>query len=167
MVREPGDDPRRAREMTTGEMWRPTLPLVVIGGACIVAGGLVAAFSASSPSENASWSAAYLVLVAGVAQVGLAAGQAMLAARPLTVRWAAAELAGWNGGNAAVIAGTLTGSVPLVDAGGALLVVALALVIIAARGNRPGNWVVYGFRGLVLVLLVSIPVGLVLARIGA
>jgi hypothetical protein len=76
-------------------------------------------------------------------------------------------------GNAGVVVGTLIDTVWLVDVGGALLVVALALMVWGVRAgveavpHRPQAWVVallWLYRVLVVVLLVSIPVGLVLAR---
>lgn len=82
------------------------LPFVVLGAACVVAGGLVAAAVAMAPSQLGSWAAAYLVLVGGVAQVALGAGQALLASRPPGRRAVAAGVAGWNAGNGAVLAGT-------------------------------------------------------------
>ncbi|WP_200834572.1 hypothetical protein [Amycolatopsis alkalitolerans] len=135
-----------------------------------MAGGLVAAVTAPAPSTHASWAAAYLVLVAGVAQIALGLGQAALASHPPSTRQVAAQVIGWNVGNAAVLAGTLTGVLPLVDLGGALLVIDLALLIHAVRGGlrrstRVGRWALYGFRVLVLLLLVSIPIGLALTRI--
>ncbi|MGH3322508.1 MAG: hypothetical protein ACRDN9_20500, partial [Streptosporangiaceae bacterium] len=133
----------------------------------VVAGGLVAAATAPAPATHGSWAAVYLVLVAGVAQVALGVGQAVLAPTPAPSRLAAGQLAAWNAGNAAVIAGTLLGVVAVVDAGGALLVVALALLVAAVRGAQAGRgWLLYAFRPFVVVLLVSIPVGLVLARAG-
>lgn len=146
-------------------------PFAAVGTGCVVAGGLVAAATAPAPSTHASWAAAYLVLVAGVAQIALGLGQAVIASHPPSRRQVAAQVIGWNVGNAAVLAGTLTGALPLVDLGGALLVTDLALLIHAVRGGlrrgtRTGRWARYGFRLLVLLLLVSIPIGLVLARIG-
>ena len=93
----------------------------------------------------------------------------MLASRPTSVRTLIAELSAWNLGNAAVAAGTLTGLTRLVDLGGTLLVVALALVGVTMRGARRGpgpvrRWVLPAFQALVLILLVSIPLGLWLAR---
>lgn len=153
-------------------MWsdRPSAaPFVLLGSLCVVAGGLVAAVTAPAPSEHGSWAAAYLVLVAGVAQIGLGAGQARLAPRTPAPRLVTAQFVLWNAGNAAVIAGTLAGIVSLVDAGGAGLVVALALLVYGVRGNKEhgagGGWALHGFRLLVAVLLISIPIGLVLARI--
>lgn len=150
--------------MTTARP-RPALPFAVVGTACVIAGGLVAAFTAPAPSEHASWAAAYLVLVAGVTQVALGVGQALLASPPR--RTVVGEFAAWNAGNAAVLAGTLTGVLPVVYAGGVLLVVALALWTSGVR--RPGprrGWGLRLYRLLVVLMLVSIPVGLFLARAG-
>jgi len=140
------------------------LPFGIAGVACIVAGGLVAAVTAPAATEHASWAAAYLVLVAGVAQVGLGVGQALLAPGSLSARLVAIEVAVWNLGNAAVLAGTLLGATPLVDAGGALLVAGLALLLRQARGSAAPHWPLLAFRLLVALLLVSIPIGLVLVR---
>ena len=51
----------------------------------------------------------------------------MLAPRPPSARLVTIQLVIWNLGNAAVLAGTLLGATPLVDAGGLALVVGLAL----------------------------------------
>lgn len=147
-----------------------TAPAMVLGVVCVVGGGMVAAVTAASPTEHGTWAAAYLVLVAGVAQIGLALGQSLLTAPSPPARTRLAELLLWNGGNAAVLTGTLTGSTWVVDVGGALLVVTLALVVLAVREHpvRDGGGrqalVRRAFELLVLVLLVSIPIGLLLAR---
>ena len=146
------------------------LPFTVIGVLCIVAGGLLAAATAPAPSEHTTWASAYLVLVGGVAQVGLALGQAMFTAR-ISTPVLAGQVAGWNLGNAAVLAGTLLGTTALVDLGGALLVVTLGLMArsLGPAGVRQvggaGRWWLYGYRLLVVILFVSVPVGLVLAQI--
>ncbi|MEO7069929.1 MAG: hypothetical protein ABI131_05480 [Nostocoides sp.] len=143
---------------------RRVAPGLLIGAAAIVAGGLVAAVTASAPTEHATWAAAYLVLVVGVGQVGLAIGQALLASTRPPPWTLLGELVAWNVGNAAVLAGTLTGETAVVDVGGGLLVVALAALIAATRGaGRGQRGARYAFRGLVLILLVSIPIGLWLA----
>lgn len=146
--------------------WPAASPFVTLGVACVVAGGLVAAAVAMAPSELGSWAAAYLVLVGGVAQVALGYGQALLAPGMPSRRLVAAELIGWNSGNGAVLIGTLTGLTPLADLGGALLFVALALVIRGIRGaaRRPA-WPLHLYRALVALVLVSIPVGLVIADV--
>jgi len=147
----------------------PLLPFLVIGTACVIAGGLVAAATAPTPSEHGSWAAAYLVLVAGVAQVGLGAGQAMSGGRT-SRRAVLAELTGWNLGNAAVLAGTLAGVGFIVDLGGAALLVVLALLLrsaLTAGGAPPGRgrWLLRSYCALLALLIVSIPVGLVLERV--
>lgn len=141
-------------------------PFAVVASVAVVAGGLVAAFTASVPSEHGAWVAAYLVLVVGVAQLVLGVGQAVLAPRVVPGRRVALELGGWNAGGAAVVAGTLLDAVWLVDVGGVLVVLALALLILGVReaDRRRRGWLLayYAFAG---VLLVSVPTGLVLARI--
>lgn len=116
--------------------WSHTLPFVGFGAVCIVAGGMVAAITARNPTESGTWAAAYLVLVAGVAQVALGTGQALLAAKPPPPQVVTAEFIMWNCANAVVLAGTLLGVESLIDAGGGLLVVALALFAHRARRCR-------------------------------
>ncbi len=147
------------------DRWSPALPFAAFGAACIVLGGLVSAAIAPTPTEHGSWAVAYLVLVGGVAQVALGAGQALLAPAAPSRRVARSEMIGWNAGNAAVLAGTLLGFTWLADIGGAILVVSLALVTRQMRGaTRRPAWPLYLYRGLVALVLVSIPVGLVLAE---
>jgi hypothetical protein len=137
-----------------------------VGAACVVAGGLTAAVSATAPSEHGAWAAAYLVLVCGVAQIALGAGQPLLGhpARRL-LAW---EFAAWNLGNAGVLAGTLAGSTTVVDAGGVLLAAALALMAFGTRKTSASRvWALRGYRVLTALVLVSIPVGLVLAATGS
>jgi hypothetical protein len=151
----------------------PVWPWLLLSVACVAAGGLVAAVVAHDPTEKPVWAASYLVLVAGLAQLALALGRALLAPRPPTSGTVARDFALFALGNAGVIVGTLTDAVWLVDVGGALLVLALALMVWGVRAgaqavqHRPQAWVVWLlwlYRVLVVVLLVSIPVGLVLAR---
>ena len=75
------------------------------------------------------------------------------------------QFTAWNLGNGAVMAGTLAGITSLVDTGGALLVVALLRLSGVRASERPRTWLLWAFRLLAAVLLVSIPIGLVLARI--
>jgi hypothetical protein len=144
------------------------LPFAAIGTAGIIAGGIVAAVTAPAPTQTGTWAVAYLVLVVGVAQLALGAGQALLAPLALPSRLVLAELVLWNVANGAVLAGTLLGVQPLIDAGGGLLVAALVLFGIRVRsmGER-SRWLVLVYRLLVLALLVSIPIGLLLSRIGS
>lgn len=136
----------------------------LVGVGSIVGGGLVAAIVATDPSENGIWAAAYLVLVAGVAQVALGLGQSWLAERPPSREAVMSELALYNLGNAAVIGGTLVDRTWPVDVGGMLLIAALAMYLWATRRARGGSMLL-SYRLLIAFVLVSIPVGLVLARL--
>ena len=154
------------------------LAFAIPGFGCIAGGGLVAAAIAPAPTEHGAWAVAYLVLVGGIAQLALGAGQALLAVRtpsPATIR---TQVVGWNAGNAVVIAGTLANLTVLTGLGAAVLVVVLALFVFGVRGGAAGNgtgdspdaarrpdWLLHGFRTLVVVLLVSIPIGLVLSHL--
>lgn len=144
------------------DRWAPSF---VVGAASIVAGGLVAAVAATDPSESGIWASAYLVLVAGVAQVALGLGQVWLATSPPGRGAVLGQLALYNVGNAAVIGGTLADRTWLVDAGGVLLAIALGTYLWATRRSRGGR-VLLAYRLLIAGVLVSIPVGLVLARLG-
>ncbi|MEO9255260.1 MAG: hypothetical protein ABI305_06965 [Tepidiformaceae bacterium] len=153
------------------EWWASAAPFALVGVACVVVGGLVSAIAASSPSENSSWAVAYLVLVAGVAQIALGVGQSRLASTPPSRQVLLAEFLTWNLGNAAVIAGQLLGFQAAVDAGGVLLVISLALLFRGVRGALPAVrgsiWTLYVYRAVLLIILVSIPIGLVIGHVKA
>lgn len=104
--------------------WRPVVPLLAAGAIAIVAGGLLAAAVAHAPGRTAVWLSAFLVLVVGVVQVTLAAGQVALvgpgAGRGIA-RW---ELALYNLASAGVIAGTMARSLVLVALGTGLFLAA-------------------------------------------
>lgn len=140
----------------------------MLGAAWVIAGGLVAATTGPLSLENGSWAAAFSVLVAGVAQYAIGVVQHALAPQPPSRRFVAAEVVAWNAGCAAVITGTVV-SVPLiVDAGGLLLVISLALMVLTTRGASAGPvWALWIYRVLLVVILVSIPVGLTLAHLRA
>lgn len=147
-------------------------PFALAGAVCVVAGGVVAAVTGPTGWDDGSWVAAYLVLVAGVAQIGLGVGRAALAPRVPSTGRVAAEWITWNAGNAVVVGGTL-GDVPVVvSAGGVLLVAALGLFTAATWARPapvagPSPWLRRAFLALEVVLLVSIPVGLTLSWVRA
>lgn len=150
-----------------GERAWHAVPFVLWGFVGIIVGGLLAAVTHPLGWQaHGSWAAAYLVLVVGVAQLGLGVGQAWLSERLPGRRHVAGELTGWNLGSALVILGTLLARTWVVDVGGALLVVALALFVLAVRGwaGTP-TWAWWAYRLLTLVVLVSVPVGLVLSAL--
>jgi len=145
--------------------WFPAFPFMAMGGISIIAGGLLAAVTAISPTRHATWAAAYLVLVVGVAQLGIGVGQALLAPKTPSSRLITAELLTWDIGNAGVIAGTLLNRVGLVDLGGVLLAVSLILFLLGVRGHAgQKRWLLYGYRLLIAIVLVSIPIGLIISR---
>ncbi|WP_458040494.1 MULTISPECIES: hypothetical protein [Bacteria] len=139
----------------------------VIGVASVIVGGLVAAVTSPLNLAHGSWAAAYLVLVNGVSQIALGDAQATLARRAPSSAIVTTQLIGWNAGGAAVIGGTVARTPLLVDAGGVLLVLALALMIRAVGWRRRGapTWPLRLYRLLVMLMLISIPVGLVLAHL--
>ena len=155
-------------------------PFVVLGGIGVIAGGLVAAATAQSPSENASWAAAYLVLVIGAAQIALGFGQAVLPPQAPSTGQVRSRALGWAIANAAVMCGTLVDVPALLYAGSALLVVtliaflrALPLTMPVGRLRHRGGlrqagglrraWPIVGYRAIVVVLLVSTPVGCIVS----
>lgn len=169
--------PRATQDRVIG-FWASTgprmivVPFLVPGVLAVVAGGLLAAVVAPAPTEHATWAAAYLVLVWGVAQVGLGVGQGLCAGRLSTVL-VVTQVIGWNVGCAAVVLGTLTSVPAVADVGAVLLVVAL---ILCARGLTGGparrrvgvrSWARWSYGLLIAVLLVSIPVGLIVLRLRA
>ena len=148
---------------SAGWMRAVRVPLV-IGAGAVVAGGLVAAVTGPAGWERGSWVAAYLVLVVGVAQLGLAAGVAWLSDPAPTRQLVGSGVVVWDLGHAAVLVGTLGRVEWAVNVGGVLIVLALLGALLAVRPNRRG-WLLWTYRALVVVVLVSVPVGLVLARL--
>lgn len=148
--------------------------LVAVGVGCVILGGLVAAVTGPLGLEHGSWLAAYLVLVGGVAQVAFGLAPTLLNAPATSPRLGWSMLSAWNAGNVLVVAGTLAALPLVVDGGSALLIVGLATALYAARRSprrtgreRAGLLVGWAYRALLLVLLVSIPIGVVLAHVRA
>jgi len=136
-----------------------------IGVLAVAGGGLVAAFSARRPSRLVLWLVAYLVLVEGLVQFGLATGWQQLGSFAGGPALAAFLL--YNLGNASVIVGrTLKGRTPrallLVRLGGALLAVSMLLLLWSVR-HAAGSWTLLWFLALVVIIFISMPVGLLLS----
>lgn len=145
--------------------WHAMSGFALVGVIAVIAGGLVAAATGPTGFTHGSWVAAYLVLVAGVSQVGLGVGQALLAAVPPSGRRRAWQLVVYNAANTAVLLGTLISSVAVVVAGGALLLLELALFLAAVRHPRTHSWHLAIYRLLLAILGVSVPVGIVLSAL--
>lgn len=141
-------------------------PFLVIGVAAIVGGGIAAAVTGPTGWDRGSWVAAFLVLVGGVGQIALGAGQQIIAAAAPRRRRIVAELLTLNVASALVIAGTLVARPPIVATGSAVFVAALVLFIGAVRHTAAGN---AGWRRayvtLLTILLVSTPIGVALSWI--
>lgn len=151
-----------------GPATRGDLPFRVLAGLWIITGGLVAAVTGPLGLEHGSWSAAFQVLVGGVLQAGMGIAQHALAARRISRRTLLAEILTWNLGCLAVIGGTVLTAPLLVDAGGLLLVATMVLMIRAVgRGAQGTAWALWTYRSVLLLTMVSVPIGLVLAHLRA
>lgn len=139
--------------------WFPAAPFALVATVAVIAGGLIAAIVAHDPSRYAVWAVAYLVLVVGVIQFALAAGQALLATERLSTPFLTTECVLLNVGNVGVIVGTLLGFGIVVDAGGVLLIIALTMFLYGIRGTRE-RWLRYVYCALLLFVLLSIATGL-------
>lgn len=149
----------------SGARWRVARPFVVIGLLGVLAGGLVAAITGPLDLDHGSWVAAYLVLVVGVAQATFGMGRAWLPTA-VTGSWVrvGVELAAWNVGSGAVVAGTILGQVWLVVAGSVLLVMALASWAGSVRAHRrQRRAVATAYLAFVLFLAGSVLVGIALS----
>jgi len=131
----------------------------------IMGGGLISVFTARKPTRQTAWVSAYLVLVVGIIQLGLVSAWHKLG-QPETGMMLAALIV-YNFGNASIIAGTLLKKqlsyyLALVNLGGALIALAMALLLTAVR-NSSVSWTLAGFIVLVVIILISMPIGLVLS----
>lgn len=134
----------------------------MLGGAAIIAGGLVAAAVARNPARYLVWMSAYLVLIVGVAQCVFGVGQALLSQHAPSRALVWSEWTVFNLGNAGVIAGTLLGRFGLVLAGTLLFVAGIVLFLVGTRGSWRAGWLA-GYRILLGLILASSLVGLVLS----
>lgn len=146
---------------------RRALPFWVLAVFAVIAGGVLAAALAHAPTRLAMWLVAYLVLVVGVAQAALAAGQAWLAPVPPSRRLVLGQWLLFNAANGLVAGGTLLARRAWVAVGTLLLVAALVLFLRGLRG-AVGGWPVHAYRALVFLLgcsaLVGVGLGLLRAQ---
>jgi hypothetical protein len=146
--------------------WPVVRPFLVVGSSSIVAGGIMAAVTRPTGAVAGSWVAAYLVLVAGVAQIALGVGQARLARDVPSRAEVTIELVAWNAAVVATIVGTLVGAPLVTTFGGIALVVALFRFLAGVRSaHAPSNLSLVLYRCVLTIVLVSTPVGLALAWI--
>ena len=146
--------------------WARGLPFLLCGSASVTLGGIAAAVSGPTGWEQGSWVAAFLVLVTGVGQIGLGMGQAFLAPRTPTPLTVAIECTLWNLGSLAVMVGTLMDAPLLVTLGGLVLLGSLALLADIGRTTKSQHRRLHrAYQGLLLLLLVSTPIGITLSWI--
>ena len=142
-------------------------PFLTIGAAAIVTGGICAAVTGPTEWEHGSWVAAFLVLVVGVGQIGLGVAQAALTT-DVDARRRGRQALSLNSGAALVIAGTLASLPIVVTAGSVLVLAALVSFARAERGRvvaRP--WMASAYTALLVVLIVSTPIGIALSWLRA
>ncbi|WP_372789787.1 hypothetical protein [Paraconexibacter sp.] len=133
---------------------------VGLGAVLVIAGGLVAAVNSAAPFAHGSWLAAYLVLVGGVAQVGLGAGRLAVAAPVPSARLWRLQVVGWNAGNAAVIVGVLADSTVTVVAGSAPLLIALGAFVVGAQASwARARARALAYDAFALMLAISVVIG--------
>lgn len=143
-------------------------PFALAGAASVIAGGLLAAaVAAPAPTRHGVWAAAYLVLVSGVGQIVLGIGQALLASTPPTARVVTVTAALFNIANIAILLGIVTDRVVVFDVGSVLLLIVLVLFLNGVRHATRRGWPLHGYRLLVAVLIVSIPIGMIVTTAGA
>lgn len=136
------------------------LVFAIIGTVSVIAGGLIAAGSGPLNFAHGSWLGAYLVLVTGVVQTALGIGQDYLAA--LSTRTTVTELVGINAGSVVIIIGTLTDALSAVSVGSLLLLVGLLTMLVTTR-HASASALSVTFRLVIAVVIISIPIGVVLA----
>ena len=144
--------------------WPAARPFVIVGSAATIAGGVVAAVTRPTGFELGSWLAAYLVLVGGVAQITLGTAQAWMADAPPGAGAVRVELISWNVAMVATILGSILAVPALTTVGGAASIVALGLFLRGVRHAAPTvRRSVLAYRMVVVVVLVSTPIGVALA----
>lgn len=139
------------------------LPFVLAALLGLLAAGLLAAVTAFSPSYLASWAVAYLVLVVGVVQLILGVARVLLPMSPPAPSRVLLEAVGFNLGNLGVLFGQVASIWALTLAGALLQIITLNVMLLAVRGKTLSKGLLLSYRILIVVLLVSNPVGLLIA----
>lgn len=134
------------------------------GALAVIAGGATAAAIAYHPTRHLVWMVAYLVLVVGVMQGVLGAGQAWLAGRPPAGRTVWGQWLLFNLGNAGVIGGTLCNRTGVVAAGTVLFAAAIAGFFAGASRSRLRGWGV-AYRVLLGLVFLSACTGVVISAV--
>lgn len=129
----------------------------------VAAAGAVSAASAFAPTYLASWAAAFLALVVGLAQALIGTARVLLPPQPPDVTTTWREALAFDAAGLAVLAGTALDRPAVTTAGAALMLSVLAVwTNVERRSVRRGPWR-WAFRIMVSVLAISVPVGVALA----
>ncbi|MGH2832928.1 MAG: hypothetical protein ACRDK2_09145 [Solirubrobacteraceae bacterium] len=155
---------------------RPSVLLTLFfraGLGFLLAGAITWVAYALSGHEWVHWLALHLLLLGGVSQLVLGAGQfftcAFLATDPPPPRLIWTQLACWNAGTILVAIGVPTGTAVLTDAGGVLLAGGLALFVAALLGMRKHSlqhapWALRWYQTSAACLAVGVLLGVLMAR---
>lgn len=144
-----------------------TVLFIVLGVMAILAGGLLSAYTAKSPSRLASWASAYLVLIVGIGQVGIGMILQHIIQDPGLFLTMLAFVA-YNLGNAGVLIGTLYKDRKkhfrkYVDIGGGLHVISMVALIFLTN-QAPLSWPLVLLYLIIVTIMMSMPIGLKLSR---
>lgn len=162
---DPNDPSRRPTPLRLWDQRAAFKPFAVAGATAVVAGGaLASAIAAPAPTRHGVWAVAYLVLVLGVGQLVIGAGQALLAPQPPGTATAAA--AAFNVSGVAIMLGVVTDHIVVFDAGAALLLVVLVWLLFTVRRSPRRGWALCVYRAFIAVLIVSIPIGTAITTAG-
>lgn len=149
------------------DRWVRNLAFLVFGAAAIVAGGVVAAVAGAVTWGHGAWTAAFVVLVLGVAQIILGAAQAALAPDMLSPAMLRGQFALWNIGCGLVIAGTQFDGTLVVALGSLLFLGALVISATSVRRHSDlvgtASTLLTVYRVLLVILLVSVFIGIILS----
>ncbi len=144
-------------------------PFLLTGSIAIVAGGVIAALAAHASTRPVMWLVAYLVLVVGVAQIILGAGQAGLLEALPARRWRTQQWWLFNLGSLGVMAGRLLDVRGLVSIGIALFLVAMLRFFLGMRGGKARHgrgWPAWVFHGVLWITTLGALTGLVFSVTG-
>lgn len=149
----------------TAARWQCARRFVIAGAIGVIAGGLVAAVSRPTGFELGPWVAAYLVLVAGVGQIALGAGQAWLAASPPAPGRLVVEFVAWNAATVATIGGTLASVPSIAIAGSVAAAIGSAAFALGTDGGRADRrrGTKAAYVGFAAMIAISSVIGAILA----
>jgi len=167
---------RRRRKGTAPEGLRPGDLLAAffgLGIAFLVIAAFVAGIYAAGGWSSGRWLALHLAFVGGVSQLVLGASQffvcAFLATTPPPRALVRGQLAAWNLGTVLVAAGVTSRSDVMTDAGAALLVIGLVLLVAGLRSMQRRSlqrapWAARWYYACAALLALGVLAGALLAR---